>query len=959
MADTNQIRRADRAVFSEDDPFAELMRIMGGEPKSSASAQADAEDDFDIDLEKELAGDLDFAEFDEEPAAAEEPAVEAAPVEEAATVEEPVAQETPAEADASAAADSLDAGAALDAAFDDALAFLDDEEPAAFEDDTVEPEFVAVEPEPVAEDDLGAALERELALQEQPAEDPVADDLSTIEDDLAAVEDDLHVIDDLQIVEDDLAAVEEAAAEDDAAVSLPPEEEPVAEAAFDDEEGMAEVDMDFSFLEEEKPAAEWEEPAAEAAADEPEAAVAPEEEPAVDEPLSFAPDEEPRIALSPVEPSADVSLEDELSALLAADALESADDSWAQPVAEDDGWAQPVAEEAPQPADDTWHPSVNTFGRANFTALRRAEVDSASFEPEMPAPASPAAPVSMLGDDDFADIFRDEPEPQAEAAVEEPAVTEVASAPQELNGFEALAALASWQPGRARGEPAPAEAHAPDVETVEVSEAAFAVADDLDIPDVDYGAPEPAPALYDDLEGEIAQAFGDLSVEEPAAAQAAWTPASSEPAGWSAAPAAAYGSHAESYADHEQPADAYALGEGQWQEGDEFAETDFDYEDDLDQAIAMSTYEEDEAARPEPRRRGLLVAAIVAGVAVVGGVGAFGMSLLGGGSDAPVFVRADTDPMKVRPENPGGTVVPNQDNEVYQRVAGGASDAAPEQERLITTAEEPVDMAVRASEPTVLAPGIGEEGDDFALDPLPTDEPGDAASALPKIEDRIEPASDEGASLAAVEDTPLVAPRRVRTMIVRPDGTLVPNEDPPVAAVETEPEPETILSAPPLLRGDTPAEEAVAEEDDGPVVETPDTVAVVPTRRVEPQTAAAPAASTDAAPVRAVQQPAAQQTPAATPVSAPAAAAPAGGAAGDWSMQIASQPTAEGAQSTYQDLARRYGSVLQGRGVNIVRADIEGMGVYYRVRIPASSRDEAIQLCTRYKAAGGSCFVSR
>jgi hypothetical protein len=76
-------------------------------------------------------------------------------------------------------------------------------------------------------------------------------------------------------------------------------------------------------------------------------------------------------------------------------------------------------------------------------------------------------------------------------------------------------------------------------------------------------------------------------------------------------------------------------------------------------------------------------------------------------------------------------------------------------------------------------------------------------------------------------------------------------------------------------------------------------------------------------------------------------------------MQIASQPPAEGAQSAYQDLARRYGSVLEGRGVNIVRADIEGRGTYYRVRIPASGRDEAIQLCTRFKAAGGSCFVSR
>jgi len=76
-------------------------------------------------------------------------------------------------------------------------------------------------------------------------------------------------------------------------------------------------------------------------------------------------------------------------------------------------------------------------------------------------------------------------------------------------------------------------------------------------------------------------------------------------------------------------------------------------------------------------------------------------------------------------------------------------------------------------------------------------------------------------------------------------------------------------------------------------------------------------------------------------------------------MQIASQPSAEGAQATYQDLARRYGDILSGRGVNIVRADIEGKGTYYRVRIPSSTRADAIALCERYKAAGGSCFVSK
>jgi hypothetical protein len=76
-------------------------------------------------------------------------------------------------------------------------------------------------------------------------------------------------------------------------------------------------------------------------------------------------------------------------------------------------------------------------------------------------------------------------------------------------------------------------------------------------------------------------------------------------------------------------------------------------------------------------------------------------------------------------------------------------------------------------------------------------------------------------------------------------------------------------------------------------------------------------------------------------------------------VQIASQPSEEGARSTYQDLAKRYASVIGDRGVNIVKADIAGKGTYWRVRVPAKSRDDAIGICNDYKAAGGNCFVSK
>ena len=120
---------------------------------------------------------------------------------------------------------------------------------------------------------------------------------------------------------------------------------------------------------------------------------------------------------------------------------------------------------------------------------------------------------------------------------------------------------------------------------------------------------------------------------------------------------------------------------------------------------------------------------------------------------------------------------------------------------------------------------------------------------------------------------------------------------------------------------------------------------------------------------------AAVSTPAATPAAAttPATPAPVAKTAnvapaaqakpvdnpGGYFVQIASQPTEAGANASYKNLSSRYSSVIGGRGVDIQRADISGKGVYYRVRVPAGSRQEAISLCENYRGAGGSCFVTQ
>ena len=706
------------------------------------------------------------------------------------------------------------------------------------------------------------------------------------------------------------------------------------------------------------------------------------------DPAPIFPASTTHLHIAPAEPS----FEDELTALLNAEEKPAA-----------------VAAPAPQPAANSWQPSVNTFGRASLSEPEIASDEepapaSVSREPEpehddldnifgdfsldidepvaaepeqAPEPVVVEAPRRVMPSveepdfdaifgEDF-DIHVEDEAPKAEPAPSYFPQTAVAAGAAAAVG---AAAASSWtsratpsfgetetkaEPTTSYGQStsygsasvatsswgtpaAAAKEEAPEIETIEVVEAAPRLEDDLDIPEVPYEEPTPPADPFDSFEAELAHGFDDM--QDPHA---------------STAPAAA----APSRADASKP--DLAEEEARWLSAPPMSDDSFDYESEVDQELAAAPYEP-KRVEAAPRRRSTMLAAAVAGIVIVAAVGFVGASFFGEGSDGPALVKADDEPLKVRPENPGGTTVPNQNSKVYESVASKGTETAPGQERLISTAEEPVDVLQQTDSDSALAPGIDDQGnadDMVGMEVGSSEDDGSdelaAVMGQPKSEDRIDPAA-QPAENAPAEEVATVTPRKVRTMVVRPDGTLVPREDPaPVA--EAAPAQQnavtSVLEAPavgtPSIDGATAL--SAEAEDDGIVVETPQTVAVVPTPRVEPGQAPQRQA--------AAPQPQQQAAPAPTPASASTAAAPAGQAAGGWSMQIASQPTAEGAQAAYQDLARRYGSVLQGRGVDIVRADIEGRGTYYRVRIPASSRDEAIQLCTRYKAAGGSCFVSR
>ncbi len=483
----------------------------------------------------------------------------------------------------------------------------------------------------------------------------------------------------------------------------------------------------------------------------------------------------------------------------------------------------------------------------------------------------------------------------------------------------------------------------PEIETVEVAQAAVPVTHHLDIPEVRYREEVKPSTDFDEIEEILAGAFGEAVEAASHEERMAGDPAVKE------APGA--GEDGDIFGDDFTRSIAAAAGieqgGGVQDAYPEFASqpADIYHQQDWASPHAHDSLKPAPGIAPPPPAAGSRLASystlaigLIGGVVILGGAALLAMSFTGGGSDEPVLVAAEDSPIKVRPENPGGIQIPNQDNPVYRRVSGEqAADARPAQQQLITTTEEPVDLP-QPEEVRSDLPGV-DVGDDIAA----------------KIEERLTNSAEETADESVIALTP----RRVRSLVVRPDGTMVPREIPePAETTGTTAERQTeapVVEVAAASTDETQPEAARAEESPATV---PSSGPIPPARPANVAVAEQPQTRSDSPGILTRRE--APQPPAAQQVAAVAAPAPtAAAAASEWSVQISSQPTVESAQQSYQQLAQRYGEMLQGRGVNIVKAEIEGKGTYYRVRIPSNSKDDAIQLCERLKGAGGSCFVSK
>jgi hypothetical protein len=324
-----------------------------------------------------------------------------------------------------------------------------------------------------------------------------------------------------------------------------------------------------------------------------------------------------------------------------------------------------------------------------------------------------------------------------------------------------------------------------------------------------------------------------------------------------------------------------------------------DYSSDYDAEYAPDEYaqEEEYAQVPRNKRRWMLIGIMsLIGVVVLGVASLYGYRAVfkrHAKTNPPTIHSAET-PTKVVPNSAADgskqnydrlTEQPGGGERVVSREEQPAAFNAPSGGRVVTTTPQPA-----GSVSAFAAPG-GQMGGAPVLNP---------------------PAGNIGRANGE--------PKRVRTMTVRSDGSVVENGSHRSEASRS-------VNAPLALNPNAQSEPAESEPAPQPPVRT----ATHPSAQ-QPWAGA---------------EPARRQQSNYTP-------------AGSYVVQVSSQKSENDAHTAWRQLQAKYTNVLGNAQVSFKRVDLGDRGTFYRAMVgPFGNRDQAYEMCQNLKSAGGECVVQR
>lgn len=382
---------------------------------------------------------------------------------------------------------------------------------------------------------------------------------------------------------------------------------------------------------------------------------------------------------------------------------------------------------------------------------------------------------------------------------------------------------------------------------------------------------------------------------------------------------------------------------------EDFAEADREGEESYEQD--HDDYYDDRRA---PRRRGpVVVVMAVLGLAVIGTAGAFAYRTMFGGSMLPTLppiIKASNGPNRITPSSSAPAA--NQ-TETAMASSGAAETLVPREEQPVSIEPPKTPPRVISSIPVVggqnMQPGsmtVGQAPAGMATgapssSPWPPPPPmqNTAPMSAPTAVSVPEPTGASAAPAPMPAQT-AAQPRRIHTVTIRSDqaasadasAAMPPQSPAPAAAPPPRAAPHPTATAPrPSVTASTPAGNAP--------------LSIVPDGR-------------GGAPASAVRAPATTR-----PVSI-ASAGPAPEAAtargGRYAVQVTSQRSEAEAQASFRELRAKFPNLLGGREPIIRRADLGAKGTYYRALVgPFASAEQAAEMCSGLKAAGGNCLVQK
>jgi hypothetical protein len=316
----------------------------------------------------------------------------------------------------------------------------------------------------------------------------------------------------------------------------------------------------------------------------------------------------------------------------------------------------------------------------------------------------------------------------------------------------------------------------------------------------------------------------------------------------------------------------------------------------------------------DPPRRSRAVGAFLATFALAAFAGvvwyAYDRGLHAGSEATAPLIQADPSPIKVRPEQPGGLDVPNQDKLVYGALRPGQAEDS-SVERLLPPPEKPVEP--------------------------PAPPPAPAATESQPAQDSGAPADGTASATVPIPArTPQAAPTTAQ------EGT---GQAPAPVTSQTVPAPEP-----------APQQQAQAETSPPPPVQ-PQAGDIPPARAPEPPATETQTAAAVPPPAPAPEpKPEPKPEPAVQPAPAPKPAA----TEGRFRVQLGAFRDEAAARGEWNRLTKRYPSVLGGLSLRIQQVDLgAGKGVFHRIQGGMLTEDAAERACATLKAQNQACLLVR